>query len=139
MPQVRVDLSEAPEIKLVPVGEYPIVIQAVELKPATTGTPMLVMELGITQGEYAESKLFDRVMLTGKGAWRTRQMLESTLGPVEGEAMDFDTDDLIGCEAIVKVSHEIYKEEDGGDGEPRAKVKGWKALPGADPGEDIFQ
>jgi hypothetical protein len=138
MPQISVDLTEAPELKLLDAGEYPVTVTEIKVEQASTGTPMMTVMSTVTGGEYDGSKLFDRLMLSGKGAWRTRQFLEATLGGVEAEQMNFDTDDIIGIEAIAKVTQEVWSEEDGGDGETRNKIKGWKPLTGAEPGEDLF-
>jgi hypothetical protein len=120
MVKISVDFSEAVELTLVPKGKYSVVVSSAEAKDASTGTRMLVLTLEVTDGEHKGVKLMDNLMLEGKGADRTKQALKALLGDTPAE--DFDTDDLIGAVAEVFITHRVWEESDGGDGEERARI-----------------
>lgn len=61
------DVSE-PSFELLPKGTYNAVVEEVELTTSKAGSPMLVATYTITDGEFAERKLYDYFVLSGKGA-----------------------------------------------------------------------
>ncbi len=124
-----VDFSEAVERRLVPVDWYRVRIERLERKQASTGTPMMVVLLRIVGGEHDGQPLFHNWMLDGKGAGITKAAIRAFLGDETADGQTrFSTSDLNGAEAVARVTHRVWAEEAGGDGELQNNISRYKAI-----------
>jgi hypothetical protein len=125
MPQINIDFGAKEQYEIIPQGEYRVQVTDTETKESKSGKPMLGLTFEIVEGDYENRKLFSNLMLDDpKALWRTRRDLGVLLGTSDLEGQfDFNTEDLIGAEAIAKVTHRVWKESDGGDGEARPNVQ----------------
>jgi hypothetical protein len=123
MPQIVVDFSEATDFTPVPEGDYWTTIVKAEIKETKSGLPKITVTMDIQEGEHAGRKLFDDMILQGANALGyTKRKLLAILGDVPEGSFNMDTDDLIGVDVRVRVYHDVWAEEDGGDGQVRAKI-----------------
>lgn len=136
MPQINIDFTNAPSFELIPEGKYFIEVVEAEPTKSQAGKAMMKLTLEISDGEYAERKLWDNMMLEGDGLGITKRNLQILLGDVPDGQFSFDTDDLIGAEAQVLVKHRVWEESKGGDGETRADVSRYYPV-GADASGDL--
>src|SRR6266576_2088487 len=114
-----IDFSAAND-NLVPEGDYSVVIEKVEARPAgpnsTTGAPNLNWTCVITEGDYKNRKLWLTTNVGQNAVWKLKDTL-TDLGVYE-EGMQFETDDasniiirpqLAGKAAIATVKHREYQ------------------------------
>jgi hypothetical protein len=60
---------EEPSFEALPRGTYPAIVEEFEFTTAqSSGNPMIKVVYQITEGEFAERKLFDYLVLAGEGA-----------------------------------------------------------------------
>lgn len=138
MPQVSVDFSQVQEFELIPEGEYLVEVDEAEVKQSSTGKSMMQLQLTVKEPEdYEGRKLFDNMMLEGNALWRTKRDLGALMGNVPDGQFSFSTEDLVGAQCIVYVSHRVWKVEDGGDGEKRPDIRRYKSLDDAEFDDDI--
>lgn len=131
----RVDLSQTKQFKLVAEGEYLVRCVKAELVTNSKGNPMVKMQyeiVGVTDGnepneEFIGQRLFDNLFPTGGAAWKMGDAMEAMWGFVPGPDEDVNTDEFIDDTCLVDVVHEVWAEEDGGDGQPRAKIGKYKS------------
>lgn len=61
--------AESPSFEILPKGTYPVVVDEFEYTQSqSSGNPMLKVVYQVSDGEYAERKLFDYLVLAGDGA-----------------------------------------------------------------------
>jgi hypothetical protein len=138
MPEFVADFSEAKQFIKLPRGVYNVHIASCEMgKSRRSGIDMLKIRLEIDEvvsladgAEFTAEQclgqaLFSNLMLGGEGAGITQQAFEAMFGEVE--QAPGDTESFIGVGCAVKVTHRVWKAEDGGDDEERANVS--KFLP----------
>jgi len=91
----------------------------------------------IAEGSFQGRKLGKYfLLLEGEALWRTKKDLNVLLAVDEdAKTARFDPTDLMGQRAMAYVANEIWKVEDGGDGEARPKIRRLKALKGV---ADLF-
>ena len=116
---VQVDLGvDLGDVKssftLVPAGVYNAKIIKAELGDSQQGNKMIKMQLEITEGEFAGSKLFDNCPLVEKAMWKLKAYAE-LIGLESGSSLD--TRDFVGVECVVTVEHRMYNDE------PQASIK----------------
>jgi len=138
MPELSLDFSGVPDYKPIPQGDY--VVEVIEVdgpKRSNAGNNMLQLTMEIAEGDFQGRKLGRYfLLLEGDALWRTKKDLAVLLGiDEEAESARFDPADLMGTRAMAYVANEIWKVEDGGDGEARPKVRRLKALSGV---ADLF-
>lgn len=75
---VELDLSEAGSYAPFE-GKHPAVITKIEFTRAKSGSkaPMLKTEVTVTDGEHKGRKSWPNLMLTGRGTWKTKQVIEA--------------------------------------------------------------
>lgn len=120
--ELVVDFSEAVSFDPIPVGWYGATITEAKAGKSQAGNAKISLMLEITGGEADEAigrKLFDDLVLEGKGTWKTKQMLEAVFGEA---TVRLKTGDLLDAEVEVRVVQKVWREEDGGDGEPRSRI-----------------
>ena len=127
--ELVVDFTEVVSFEPVPKGWYGITV--VEAKGGTSkaGNRKVSLQLEIVSGDDPAAigrKLFDDLVLEGKGAWKTRQAIEAFMGDTE-DKMRLSTNDLVGCMADVRAVQKVWREEDGGDGVARSRVTKYRA------------
>lgn len=63
------EVSESTSFEVLPKGTYPAVVEEFEYTTSqSSGVPMLKAVYSITEGEFAERKVFDYYVLSGEGA-----------------------------------------------------------------------
>lgn len=117
MAKLTVDFSQVETFEALPPGEYPVVIESVEVRQSETGEfPYLNFTLVIPDGEYANRKLWFIGSLSPKALWRLQATFASF--GLEGDEHELDVDDgtgvllnpqLVGLPAIARVSNELYQ------------------------------
>ena len=110
MPVVRVDLSEAKSFEPLPEGAYLVAVTGVEAKQSVAGEGMLNWTLTVQDGEFTGRKVWLNTMTEGKGAFRLVQLLDAVYQAPEGEQIDLDPQDVIGCELTVTVKQRPYED-----------------------------
>lgn len=123
--ELVVDFSEAVSFDPIPKGWYGATISEARPGMSQASNRKISLVVEITSGEDEAAigrKLFDDLVLEGKGTWKTKQMLEAVFGPSDGEQMRLKPSDLIGAEVEVRVTQKVWREEDGGDGETRSRI-----------------
>lgn len=98
---------------------YLVRCSKVEMATSTTNNPMLRLEYTtIAPNSEADGKIiYDRLSLVDAAGWRVKQALEGfniphTAIPIPdvkgGYELDFDSDDLLNAECLVRTEQEIY-------------------------------
>lgn len=122
MPGFVVDFTNTEDFEPMPVALYEIEIKEVQLKTSKTkGEPMLGIKMEVIAGEYAGRSIFTNLMLAGRGLGITKQAFKALQIP----GGELDTDDLLGATCTVRLTQNVYKVEDGGDGQTRNRVSAW--------------
>lgn len=117
MAQVTIDFSDVADFQALPKGDYPVMVESVELRQSqTSDNPYLNFSLRVTEGEYSNRVLFMINSLSAKSLWRLKETLRA-LG-FEGDKVEITTDpdtnlviepELVGLAAIASVSQEPYE------------------------------
>lgn len=136
MPNFQVDFSDAPEFKTPNPGLYVGTVRNAKLGESKSGTAKVTLQIQLTSvadenmanEEFVGQNVFDHLVLGGRGAWKTREALSALLGYVPGPDDELDTSDLIEESCLVEIVVEIWAEDQGGDGEPQAKVAHYKRV-----------
>lgn len=113
----------------VPDDTYRIRVAGLEDKSGEKG-PYVKMDLMIVEGEFAETRQMSENMNFSKASLPiTKKMLEALTGQKwEDDDMAFDTEELLGLEAIVSTKTEPFTRQDGTNG-VSSKVKTWYPVP----------
>lgn len=128
---LTMDLTNVQEavFEVIPRGNYPCVIETCEFGHSqNSGAPMWTLKLSISDGEYAERKLFTHISFSEKAMPYTKR----TLNAIAPEFLSgpFDLADgasqMEGKSVTAKVAIEKY------EGESRSRVKDLSAATGAD-------
>lgn len=111
------DYEELGDFSPLPDGDYNVVIESTEIKPlnAAENGDKLVLTYVVTNGEYANRKLFDNLNLWHKKSLDAVIFAERKLAQicrVVGKEQISDTDELVGCNLSIRVE---TKENDGKD------------------------
>jgi len=126
--ELVVDFSEAASFELMEKGWYSTQVAEAKAGTSQAGNAKVSLMLEVVGAEKSDDigrKLFDDLVLEGKGAWKTRQAFEAFFGATE-ERMRVSTAALIGCTADVYLVQKVWREEDGGDGEPRNRISKYR-------------
>ena len=122
MPEFVVDFSNTEDFEPLPVDLYEMEVKEVQLKSSKTkGEPMLSIKMEVIAGEYVGRSVFTNLMLVGRGLGITKQAFKALQIP----GGELDTDDLVGACCTVRLTQNVYKIEDGGDGQTRNRVSAW--------------
>lgn len=62
------DVKEDTGFELIPKGEYPVIVDELELTESGAGNPMFAAKFKITEGEFEGRVVFDYWVLAGNGA-----------------------------------------------------------------------
>ena len=86
----------------IPEGSYLVRVVTIQHIPTSkSGNPYLKFEFEVSEGDHTGRKLWANASLQSQALWKLRQILEAF-----GASFDdagFDTDDLVGLEAIAVV------------------------------------
>jgi hypothetical protein len=117
MPQITVDFSQVETYEALPPGEYPVVIDAIELRQSESSEhPYLNFTLVVPEGEYANRKLWFIGSLSPKALFRLKAVFDSF--GLTDEQTTLDVDDatgvllnpqLVGLPALAVVANEMYQ------------------------------
>ena len=132
----RVDLSQTKEFKTPGEGTYLATFRTVKSGTSQAGNSKLDLMLELVEAydegndEFVGQNVFDHPVLEGPGAWRIAQIMEAVFGHKPEPDEEFDTDDFVDQQVLVEIVHEIYEEEDGGDGSARARISKYTMVEG---------
>jgi len=117
-----VDFTQVEDFEPLPVDLYELEIKEVQLKQSKTkGEPMLGIKLEVIAGEFEGRSIFTNLMLAGRGLGITKQAFKALQIP----GGELDVEDLIGATCTARLTQNVYKIEDGGDGQTRNRVSAW--------------
>lgn len=118
--KVTVDFSQVEDFATLPAGQYPVVIESVELRESKSSEhPYLNFTLAVADGEFTGRKLWFIGSLSPKALWRLKALFDSF--GFEGEQAELEVDDgsgillspeLAGLAAMATVSVEQYQNKD---------------------------
>lgn len=120
MPLIPVNLNDAQESKPVPNGRYDVQIVGCEAKVSKKGDPMLRV-MSTVQGDHDAPPIFTYLMLPDVGQEEEvlkrnmlglRRFMQCFKIPVNPEGIDTDLlqTEMVGKEANVEVTQEVYQE-----------------------------
>lgn len=117
MPRVTVDFSEVEAYEPLPPGEYPVVIDSIEMRQSENSEhPYLNFTLKVAEGEYKNRNIWFIGSLSPKALFRLQAVFAS-FGLTEA-TVDLEVDDgtgtllspqLIGLPAIARCRNEVYQ------------------------------
>lgn len=125
------DVEESTAFEVLPRGTYPAVIEEFEFTHSqSSGSPMIKAVYSVTEGEYAERKVYDYYVLTGAGAKfalpKLKQLMTRVCPEVDLSTFnpsDFaDSGEIIGRMCQLKLSISTQKKGEY-KGEKRNQVK----------------
>lgn len=124
MPELRLNLTEAVSLKPVEDGTYPgEIVGFGEVKQGGKAKYIPAI-LQISEGEHEGRKFYQNLPVEGKGAGIMVDFINKATGSSfdvdDHEALDVDTDDLIGCAVGMVIKQEEYPE---GSGDFRSQIK----------------
>ena len=124
MPELTLNLSEAESLKPIPDGTYPGVVAGfgdVTAGPKAKYIPAIVK---IAEGDHEGRKFYVNLPIEGKGAGIFVTFINNITGNDfdvdDHEALEVDTDDLVGATCGLVMKQEEYPE---GSGDFRSQVK----------------
>ncbi len=135
-PGFKVDLTETKEFKTPGEGTYLAVFRTAKTGTSKAGNSKLDLMLELIEAfdsgndEFVGQNVFDHPATEGPGAWRISQIMEAAFGHRPEPDEEFSTDDFIDLTVLVEIIHEVWEEEDGGDGRVGAKVDKYKMVEG---------
>jgi hypothetical protein len=117
MPQITVDFSQVETYEALPPGEYPVVIDAIELRQSESSEhPYLNFTLVVPEGEFANRKLWFIGSLSPKALFRLKAVFDSFGLTDEQTVLDVDdatgvllNPQLVGLPALAVVGNEVYQ------------------------------
>jgi hypothetical protein len=125
------NFDDIPEYEAIPKGNYLLEVESVEGPvDSNAGNPMLNCVFKVVGGDFDGRKIYGFHLMLGPAnvLWRTKQDLEVLLGePMEGQR-SFDPQDLVGSQAMALIVPDVWKVEDGGDGEARPRIRKLSAV-----------
>lgn len=124
MPELTLNLTEAESLKPIPDGTYPGVVHAFGDVTAGPKAKYISAILKISEGEHEGRKFYVNLPIEGKGAGIFVDFINKITGNNydvdDHEALEVDTDDLIGSPCGMVLKQEEYPE---GSGDFRSQVK----------------
>lgn len=127
---IPIDFSEVPSSAPIEEGEYPVVVEKVEVRASQTSeTPYLNWTMRITEGPQSQRLLYMMTSVSGKALWKLREVLEA-LGAfhdqmqleIEPESKLLVQPRVTGLACIAVVTSEEYQ------GQKRARVNKIKPI-----------
>lgn len=128
---INMDEVHAQSFELIPKGTYDVVIEKLEYSLSkSSGAPMWSVQLTITDGDFANRKLFTHLSFSEGALPGTKAAIQKIAPDLLSSAFNpkkiAEEGSLVGIQARVKTGIETYQ------GEDRSKVKTWLAAAGAD-------
>lgn len=117
------------DFEALPAGEYLAHIVESDVKESKSGEAMLIMSWMVTDGDYAGQRVFDSMMLTGKGSDFGKRKLVTI-----ADVLDYpnpnnveETEDLHGVPCLIEVGFGT------GDYKEKNQIKNYKKAPSTAP------
>lgn len=118
--------------KPIPEGQYKCKVDKVTLQSTQKGDEMWLLELVVTDGDYAGRKVFDRIVFSAAAYPRAKLVL-GRLGQDVSGIWEGEPDCITGVEAFVTVEMKEYQDRDGNTKETNAVAfGGYEAVPDMD-------
>lgn len=121
MPIIKPDTSKAVEFTTIEPGTYKARIESVEYKTSKSGNPMIVPKFKVLVGdkEYTRNAY---LVISGEGSDGFNKLLRASgfdaiadkfadKSIAEADKPEFDTDDLVGQEVNVVITHRLFEGE----------------------------
>lgn len=126
------DFEELGDFSPIPNGDYVVSIESTERKALNNAAngDKLVVTYVVSDGDHAKRKLFDNLNMWHTGSPDAAQIAARTLAQicrVVGKPQIQDTDELVGCNLLVRVESEEY------EGKTYNRVKAYNKLNGPTP------
>lgn len=109
----------------VPADTYRVIVEDAELATSKAGNPMINLWFRITQGDYKDVTLTDRVTLSDKAMFRVVAFMQAVNLPTPKQRLNLNLNTLIGR------TLEITTTEDEYNGQMRTNVASYIAIRGA--------
>lgn len=112
MPQISLNLSNVPDLEAIPEGVYPARIFEVKpTKAKQSGNPMLSVVFTITEGEYANQRIFHNLTLVEQSLPFVKRFLRAfyTKEELSVPTFELDTEALVGKECRIRVTRQKYE------------------------------
>lgn len=135
-PSFKVDLTQTREFKTPGEGTYLAAFRTAKTGTSQAGNSKLDLMLELTEAfdpgndEFVGQNVFDHPVLEGPGAWRIGQIMDAAFGYKPEPDEEFNTDDFIDLPVLIEITHEVWEEEDDGDGSVRAHISKYKMAEG---------
>lgn len=121
------DFSQVETFEAIPVGWYDVEVAEARPGQSQAGNPKLTLRMKVLGGDSDGRTLLADLVLTGPGAWRTKQAVNALFGDFEGESYSCSAEDFVGARCEVHVTQRVWREEDGGDGTLRNNINRYRA------------
>jgi hypothetical protein len=112
MARVKVDFSKARDFEALPVGAYPVTVEATEIRDGKN-YPYINWEFKVKTGEFAGRKLWMISSMSPDATWSLKAALRAlgeTNPALDSDEFEMDPDDYLGREAIANVTQEEYND-----------------------------
>lgn len=110
MPKFKVNFSDVENFEPLPAAVYPVTVVDYEENEGPAGV-YFAFTLEVTEGEYANRKLWTNLSMSPKAAWKLQEALIA-FGHDPEELTDeyeFDPDDYLGAECLAVVGQDKYE------------------------------
>ena len=116
--------------EVIPEGSYMARIDKVETRKSQQDKAYLGINFVIVEGDQEGRVVWQSISLEPRALWKLRQLLEALGHDLVG-MQEVDTDDLLGQEVGINVTHEEY------EGQVRHRVNSFFAATGANSSKDV--
>lgn len=113
MGKIKVDFSQAKEFEVLPIGNYPVVVEEIEVRESNSSEfPYLNWKMRVETGEHARRVIWMMTSLSPKAAFRLKAVLRALGEEIDDKAedIDIDPDDYVGRRAVAVLEHEMYND-----------------------------
>lgn len=124
MPELKLNLTEAESLKPIDDGTYPAVVAAFSEVQQGPKAQYVMATLVISEGDHEGRKFYTNLPVEGKGAGIFVDFINKVTGSDfdvdDHEALEVNTDDLVGAPCGILLKQEEYPK---GSGDFRSGVK----------------
>lgn len=102
-----------------PAGTYDCQVDEVDGERTTSkGNPQVMVKAHVVGGDYDAKKVTIFYVLAANSTWRFKKLLDATgtqYTEAADNALDVETDDLLGCYFTVDITKKVYNGKEGND------------------------
>jgi len=113
MPQINLNLSGVSDLEAIPAGVYPARIFEVKSSTSKKDNPVLNVVFIITEGEYAETRIFHNLTIIEQSMPFVKRFLRAffTKEELNVPTFELDTEALVGRDCRIRLIQEKYEGE----------------------------